>query len=158
MLINSVGGGGGDEKKPIFCDGGSSVYGETNLLMIDGGWSGSSWKYEPVVGTVNDYHMLLNGAYRKEHLYYFGTLGPTYIYVAGVDLLQTPVTLTFTYSGKRVKEKFWIEGTTIGGVKYNYTLKGEILESEFPSGTQHSGVGGYGLLMADLDASFEVDY
>ena len=157
MLINSMAGGGSDEVKPIFCDGGSSVYAHDNLLMIDEGWSGSSWKYKPVVGTVNQYHRLLNGVYRKEHLYYFGTLGPTYIYVAGADLLQTPVTLTFTYSGKRVKEQFWIEEIANGSDTCDYFLKGKILESEFPSGTQYSGVGGYGLLMADLDASFEVD-
>lgn len=154
MLINSVGGGGGDEKKPIFCDGGAYV-GQGNWLA-SATWSDVSYK-PGVVGWVTSYGMLLNAYPEYEHLYFFGFLAGCKCFVAGVDLLNTPVTLTFDFQGEKVKEKFWLDKTA-NGTKFDYTLKGEILETEHTgTGSWRTGAGKCELLPS-LDTSFEVDY
>lgn len=134
MLINSIGGGGGEGVSAAAY----STYGSppSSYQKI----SNSRPEVSPQPGDARKLVSLLNIAKAPEHIYLQGYVGQAswgWLFFNGVDILNEEMEAVFitpTVSdyggGKRIRAKFWVQTAASIGNYLDYDLYVQVLESE----------------------------
>ena len=145
MLINSVGGGGGEGVSAAsYSTYGSPSSSFQEISQLQPGVS-------PQPGDTRKLVSLLNMAKAPEHIYLQGYVGQAswgWLFFNGVDILNEEVEAVFitpTYSdygaGKRIRAKFWVQTAASIGNYLDYDLWIQVLESEVMATTAYGWAG-----------------
>lgn len=134
MLINSVGGGGGEGvSAAAYSTYGSPSSSYQKISQLSPGVS-------PQPGDAVKLVSLLNKAKAPEHIYLQGYVGQAswgWLFFNGVDILNEEVEAVFITptnsdygAGKRIRAKFWVQTAASIGNYLDYNLYVQVLESE----------------------------